>query len=1818
MSAAALPAIGARSRSTEPPKPQPWKGSDPTGVASSRRERGAAGPRAQSTSPVGKPVGKPDSLQWQRSMGVRRGGKDQMSGRSQRKSMIDGAGARLEYQQPRKEKGKGKGRLKQIEPADSFEAMEVALHRNRVVRKNEGRRAKINYSEGHHRTLEHAAAKPLTTSALSGIDDEPLPELGAADGADGAEEQNSWKLENQTAYLATVRAVNDPREDEVMKQAALRIQRFFRKVTVANSLMRQSIERPGSSSSVAFNPGDRRARLQSPGLLLLRPESRQEPLPSLETSSMSLWDDVGEDAVGDFKRSKPLHRLVNGEDSSRLRFYQLYSEHLDWMDEENHAQLGLNRVQEEGSWRREEIISILHHLLDAGDGFNPQDIRERCATVGIVLGTRESADADVVRGILRENLKQHKQRADEQRASPRTIGGGAQTTTAVDPDARTKRLELMSKQGSAHHQFLEECLQRSVHPLPIMLQQDRKGDEKGVMNLAHYRMGDEIAAALAAGLNKRAEHMQIETLILTDNKLTGPQDRIGSRRKQKQQQGDGAGFLSSGAEALALIIMQNADSITHLDLSENPLGPSGCQVLAKTFANSSQALAVETLRLNNCKLGDKGTRSLLRLLGEWCPYLNYLDIGRNNLGQGGSAALAIEEILVEETVPLSTLSLNYNNFGEKHMRRFALAIPENTFLTHLDLSWNSVGCAGAMLLAQSLRTNGTLRILDVTHDNIQEKGAFVLADMLKENKGLEKLILSDNPIGQRGGRAMLRALDRMVELGTAQTRAVILSQCNYNYSTAEQIFDPANPGGYYECDLTNPYERAVAWELVELAWKEEGENWDGETIDNQPFDLLEPEVGEVWGRDPSFGPGKWYQLPAEGVLRVTYIQTPKVPRFADCIDAEMVDKLIELMSDKLINDNGTMLVNLASFDFYFTAQIACTLTILTRDTLNKITAMSALIPRIIDPINMSSDCYDWMTVSEISALEGRAPDLFNFIPTNPTNHYKLELGRTDHKRLLTRLVCICAEEKTFREKHNMYDTSQKGDGEGWRNETMTTSEELMGPPIINGNVDWNSRPIQYAAYHPVPWDIDEEDCTGGRLKYGTLEFDFVSTNVGHRIVGQKPMPLPVFRLFLKELASMEDLVTVLDDGSSSGKTKRKAGARKKRGDSTVKVKRTKSKDGEAGGGGGGSGSSAKLKRNKSTRDSSEAAGGGGGETKGRLKTMLRQQSKVVAMSAFQGGKPVTFSVQDLKQIAKIQSLIRGKIHRNSTAGIKLTAHVTLKKKATSLIHAERLKFQRYSNNRAQAVQEAKQVQKEAAQARAGTGANDSGSDSGGLGKAHSGAGGLAALSKAAARFGKSAGGGEGLTRTYTASPGAATMSPKERVDFFRAKISPAHRPCWWTPSQEKRMSATSVSSAKKLRREKQLQMLRRSTMQYFFSSEQVKQILEVIDEGPAKYGHVEALVILFAVITDIERVEFPKLLGHVTYDKDGNHIVDWDELAELRQERNPWVVLESRLGPANLFNPIRPEREYALDLRLHDCRMVAQCLVILSAEPGENLLYTSYNGLPFDVGAKWIDAVPELGMFCGEFTTPEHCALMSLRLSLARMILMPGFGRWRAVPLVLRDPQEDCHACEASIGYDRCVIDADGSLIEKPDDEEDDMQLSLGGLLGALRFSRRIKKAAAKRLHKLKVRRVDTKQAAPLSLIVKLSLAAQRAQSKVAASSKSDDAHRAAAVVTDFNNLQTLIEGETVERPPPPPPETDETSVGQSKGTNQSAQQSNGGGRGQGQGQGRASVDAGAGAVAAGIAGSFTSALIHRPGGLQRDENEDDLRASLGLAPIET
>lgn len=209
----------------------------------------------------------------------------------------------------------------------------------------------------------------------------------------------------------------------------------------------------------------------------------------------------------------------------------------------------------------------------------------------------------------------------------------------------------------------------------------------------------------------------------------------------------------------------------------------------------------------------------------------------------------------------------------------------------------------------------------------------------------------------------------------------------------------------------------------------------------------------------------------------------------------------------------------------------------------------------------------------------------------------------------------------------------------------------------------------------------------------------------------------------------------------------------------------------------------------------------------------------------------------------------------------------------------------------------------------------------------------------------------------------------------------------------------------------------------------------------------------------------------------------------LRQARYPWTILQEQLGPANLFNPIRPEGDYALDLRSADARVVAQQLVLLSSEPGENLDKTSYNGMPFDVGAKWMVSVPDVGMFCITFVTPPGCASLRLRLALARRTLMPGHGRWRAIPIAYRDPDDDPWQCEASLGCEWMTIGADGGLID--DTRQQEYKPTASVLLYATLFQSKLRRALATiRLKQMttSIRKIDQLKASNLPAVVTMAL----------------------------------------------------------------------------------------------------------------------------------
>ena len=89
----------------------------------------------------------------------------------------------------------------------------------------------------------------------------------------------------------------------------------------------------------------------------------------------------------------------------------------------------------------------------------------------------------------------------------------------------------------------------------------------------------------------------------------------------------------------------------------------------------------------------------------------------------------------------------------------------------------------------------------------------------------------------------------MVQLGTASSRHVELSECNLNYTDdSAVIFDPANAGGRHTCRLDDPYERARAQlkEMAQLHHLDAAEVWDADgsgLVDMREFTVAARAMG---------------------------------------------------------------------------------------------------------------------------------------------------------------------------------------------------------------------------------------------------------------------------------------------------------------------------------------------------------------------------------------------------------------------------------------------------------------------------------------------------------------------------------------------------------------------------------------------------------------------------------------------------------------------------------------------------------------------------------------------------------------------------------------------------------------------------------------------------------------------------------------------------------------------------------------------------------------------------------------------------------------
>jgi hypothetical protein len=1019
------------------------------------------------------------------------------------------------------------------------------------------------------------------------------------------------------------------------------------------------------------------------------------------------------------------------------------------------------------------------------------------------------------------------------------------------------------------------------------------------------------------------------------------------------------------------------------ELSHNILGRQGGNALAEAMENHR---SLRTLWLQSTKLPD---RSIARVLKSAMTigHLTDLDISKNEIGHdvpsAGANALAH---LIENNTPLQRLNAGWNSLRGTAAEIVGKSLQSNSYLVSIELGWNGLADGGAEWLAESIRQSQYLQYVGVGHNAIGERGAFVLADCLKENNGVRYLKLDGNPIGKHGMRAILRAIRDICTFGWL--RRVTFYKCNKTVTDRTQKFldrkrpsDSNRPGGVWVCDLSKPFERATAWELVDLAWTQPGENWAEETLDGKPFDLNEPGEDEVWTRDDC-------QLPKEGVLRVKYIASPRIPRLEDVVSEELYFRLVHHIERSAGQTAGLEILDCACEEFYFTSSQAGLFLSLFKDSAAKVGAAKVMLPRIVDWVNVTSEFFDWLNVHEMQMLEsaGYAGQLFNFIPNNPTGHYRLNLVNPAERSIAMYMMAVSCEDEAKRraQRGEIINTSQKGDWDNFRNEKLTSIyaegdyADVNGDPIYYGERRNTAKNVDQICGAGAPFDINDENVEPFPPN-GVLEFDYVSTDVAHRIAGQSPMHPHVFAQLELDLAEVWSTIHVYSPGSGQA----------------VQVENATPALGES--------NHATAIKDKHHKSHKRTHGHGHGH--GHRHRRQRQRGPVTKKEQLQ------VLPTDASSAVIIQSAWRGWFGRHKSR-VRKFAVKAMQDQQRANSEATRLKCLEVRRKLAQVRdRESKKALDRIASRQQ-------------------------MLGKLAEVVDPGLGGaamGQGDRHDTTARGNMASSNAQQVSAAFRHKRAKAMRQCWWLPKELRKMLCATDEEREQRVGARCCMMLRRATLEHFFTVAQLEHVLRIV---PSSH-RIEAIVTLWAKITDIENFSVHEYLGYYRNRQDVDKSHPWDlslatfrstwqlahedlEIPDAHLRSQPafnfrgYLEISRRIGPANLFNPLKPEGFYRLDLRSRDCRRVAECMMALTRERGEQFLDQHFNKERFHAGQSWLTEVPHLGIFETEFTTPKHSANLFIRLDLARRLLMPGHGRgrWHAVLEELRERDEDAEEAD--------------------------------------------------------------------------------------------------------------------------------------------------------------------------------------------------------------
>ena len=210
-----------------------------------------------------------------------------------------------------------------------------------------------------------------------------------------------------------------------------------------------------------------------------------------------------------------------------------------------------------------------------------------------------------------------------------------------------------------------------------------------------------------------------------------------------------------------------------------------------------------TVDLDNCSLGDAGTKSLMQSICRSIDphstvntHLN-MRLWNNEIHEEGASHIA--EVLNSTSI-VSTLSLCENPFGDKGLQTIFDALKQNKTLKVLKVSDCGMTDTGVASLADALHTNNTLETLNISSNAIHEEGASHLSEILNSTSIVSTLSLFENPIGDKGLQTIFDALKqnktlkvlKVYDCGMTDTGMASLADALHTNNTLETLYIGGN------------------------------------------------------------------------------------------------------------------------------------------------------------------------------------------------------------------------------------------------------------------------------------------------------------------------------------------------------------------------------------------------------------------------------------------------------------------------------------------------------------------------------------------------------------------------------------------------------------------------------------------------------------------------------------------------------------------------------------------------------------------------------------------------------------------------------------------------------------------------------------------------------------------------------------------------------------------------------------------------------------------------------------------------------------------